>query len=391
MRIPGRCPSWRLPIISPPQFTQIASTMSNISGHPSRDSDLQLLLNLVSAEIDGELADDEVAQLRTLQERYPGESQVFRSRCETLRIHLQRMPVRAANLRLSLGESIPGTATVVRSGTGRIRRWGLPAAFGATAAVIAMVMLLPMINVVPPNQTAGTADGSGAYPKFAPDAPSAAVGNRYLPEPAGPMPGAPAGAAAASAVSGAPAFPERPAGEFPTADNWRILVVRLQEQDSPGIRQEVAAVLERHGLRMSLSRAASMPEWLGVCIPSTLPVQSELLADVQEQFMAEAPEMDPAEIMRFSREEILRVVQESLKSPTQAELSGGELFVASRSEMAQAKTSELPGKPSVSESGGGGAEDLSRLAAGEGGQFATLLVFEFRQGGSGGGLRRIVQ
>ena len=349
--------------------------MSSHSDPSSRKSEIELLQQLVSAALDGELTDTEVEQLRDLQARYPGEHEDFRARCEVLGAGLRRIPVRATVLSLSLGESTPGTAVVVRSGTGRIRRWGLPSAIGVAAAGLSVALLGLMISVVPDQQGAVMTDLPGPPPMPA----NAGAGlptdsSRWMEGPppvAAPMSAAPMSAASMSAAPGAPlgaaAEPQSTPGEFLSAGDWQVVVVRLQTEDAAGVRQELAGVLERHGLKMSVSRAAAMPQWLGVCIPPTLASQDDLLADVQKQFKVDTPELDPAEIMRFSRDEILQLVRQSLEFPTKAEeLNGGELVLASQ-----------------------GEEGLARSVGSSEGKAATLLVFEFRQAGAEDGVRRI--
>lgn len=367
--------------------------MSNISGEPGRDSELQLLLQLISAELDGEASDSEIMQLRQLQDRYPGESRLFRSRCESLGTRLRLIPVQAAVLRVSPGESKPGAALVVHPSAVRIGRWGIPATFGAAAAAVVAFVVVSLNSVKSSNESALVADSSGSSEMLPPAAPEA---NAWM-SPAAPSARSPqpsdgaSGAAMAKTESDVATLHKTAFGELPTADKWRVLVVRMQTGDIAGIKGEVADLLERHGLKMSPSQAATMPEWLGVCIPSTLPMQRELLADVQEKFMAQAQELDPAGIMRFSREEIVHLVTESLNSPTQTELRGGELFVASLPESSEAPGSLVQGKRKAVATAGNGTEDPASGDGGSDRQSATLLVFEFRQGGAEGGLRRIVQ
>lgn len=350
--------------------------MSTSRNLPGRESEIEELEQLVSAELDGELQAEELAKLQNLRGRYPEESQVFRARIEHLGASLRRIPVRSS------GKATECQPTVALRGSaadlaGRAGRQSLRMSIAVSAAIVLAATLVLMVNVAPKN-----AERSVASSESVP-APSAAESLSMESAVDFPMPAAPAvapaaaaapgmraadpglGSAGFSAASSAAASESAPPALL-TGRDWRVVVLRLRTADVSQVQKELAAVLQRHGLTLSGTRVGGMPEWMGVCLPVSHPAEGALLDDVRQQFQSEAPELDPAEIMRFSREEILQLVQRSLESPAGGEPEGGEVLVA-----VSAGTATQSAVPS------------------EGARAGTLLVLEFSGAGGAGGQRRI--
>jgi hypothetical protein len=110
--------------------------------------------------------------------------------------------------------------------------------------------------------------------------------------------------------------------------DWQVVVVKVRRGSPEDVLKELRQVLSRHGLQLARSQPSTMPDWLGVYLPASIPHRENLLTEVQQGLATEAPEWDPAEIMRSSRESILRAVRQSLSSPSRNELAGGEVLVA---------------------------------------------------------------
>jgi hypothetical protein len=153
-----------------------------------------------------------------------------------------------------------------------------------------------------------------------------------------PAPGAPGGFAAARpaaaeeksdvAANSVLRSTDKPIQTLLTEQDWNVVVVRVRSGSPEDVLKELRSLLSRHGLELARSQPTTMPEWLGVFLPASIPARQKLLDEVQQSLTVDPPEWDPAEIMRSSRESILAAVRQSLSSPTRSELIRGELFVA---------------------------------------------------------------
>lgn len=324
-------------------FFSMVSMSSVADSSPSNPSVSALFL-LISAEIDGDLTPAEATELRLLESRFPEESRVFRSKCVRLRSNLQKLPVVSAPVPFSRpsGFSFRRTASV--------------AATLVACGLLMVILLRPLQRGRPADGLVAAAPGSrGIVPSAATDGyvagfpgdvslPMAAAG-APAPAPA-PAPGAPGGFAAARPAAAEEKSDAAARSELRSIDNpiqtllteqdWNVVVVRVRSGSPEDVLKELRSLLSRHGLELARSQPTTMPEWLGVFLPASIPARQKLLEEVQQSLTVDPPEWDPAEIMRSSRESILAAVRRSLTSPTRSELIRGELFVAVSPQSAEA-------------------------------------------------------
>ena len=364
--------------------------MSSVADSSPSNPSVSALFLLISAEIDGDLTPAEATELRLLESRFPEESRVFRSKCVRLRSNLQKLPVVSAPVPFSRpsGFSFRRTASV--------------AATLVACGLLMVLLLRPLQRGRPADGLVAAAPGSrGIVPSAATDGYVAGFpGDVSLPMAAAgapaPAPGAPGGFAAARPAAAEEKSDATANSELRSIDNpiqtllteqdWNVVVVRVRSGSPEDVLKELRSLLSRHGLELARSQPTTMPEWLGVFLPASIPARQKLLEEVQQSLTVDPPEWDPAEIMRSSRESILAAVRRSLTSPTRSELIRGELFVAVSPQSA--------GEPSaLAKVRDAGSEVASQAAIGRISQpqdpGTMLLVFQFPEGGGEIGARRV--
>lgn len=307
-------------------------SMSSVADSSPLNPSVSALFLLISAEIDGDLTPAEATELRLLESRFPEESRVFRSKCVRLRSNLQKLPVVSARVQVSRpsGFSFRRTASVA-----------------ATLVACGLLMVLLLRPLQRGRPVDGVVTAAPASPEIVPSASAdgfvaAFPGDVALPMAAAgapaPAPGAPGGFAAARpaaaeeksdvAANSVLRSTDKPIQTLLTEQDWNVVVVRVRSGSPEDVLKELRSLLSRHGLELARSQPTTMPEWLGVFLPASIPARQKLLDEVQQSLTVDPPEWDPAEIMRSSRESILAAVRQSLSSPTRSELIRGELFVA---------------------------------------------------------------
>ncbi|MFM7058510.1 MAG: hypothetical protein ACKO2P_16475 [Planctomycetota bacterium] len=300
--------------------------MSSAPENPTVHPEDILLFSLISAEFDGELTSAELADLRLLEQRLPEQANAFRVRCARLRDNLQQLPIAPARLPVL----IPAVSRPRQTGFTLLRTTSLIATC-LTCGLVMVLLFRPLSPRTATNDRVVALTDAPAAPRFAPAPATAAAPSARM---AGDRAAAPMASAAplATAPSAAPPDAMPATSDQPklllSEHDWQVVVVRVRHGSPDDVLTEVRQVLARHGLQLARSQPASMPDWLGVCLPASIPHREELLTEVQQGLTADAPEWDPAEIMRSSRESILQAVRQSLASPSRDELVGGEVLVA---------------------------------------------------------------
>ncbi len=352
----------------------------------SNPADSALFL-LISAEIDGELTPAEATELRLLESRFPEQSRVFRNKCDQLRSNLQKLPVAVVRVPVSYPAKYS------------FRRTASVAATLLVCGLLLMLLLRPLQPKIP-------ADGVPAMASGLPERGPSAVADRFVASSspddvlpalqmaaaAAPAPAAAGGFAAASSAPEAAAgsvlrSTDEPIQTLLTERDWNVVVVRVRSGRPDEVLKELRSLLSRHGLELARSQPTTMPEWLGVFLPASIPARQRLLDEVQQSLTVDPPEWDPAEIMRSSRESILAAVRQSLTSPTHSELIRGELFVA--------VSPQVQGEPAaLAKTRDGSAPTISQTAtAARSSQpkdpGTMLLVFQFSPDGGPVGPRKV--
>lgn len=116
--------------------------------------------------------------------------------------------------------------------------------------------------------------------------------------------------------------------EFPSEEQWNVVVVRMDDQDRTAAMQAVQKIVKEHGYDFARSAGKEMPEWLGVVLSAGADESKALLDDLRNKVSIESVEQDPLRIAESSREELIAAVQESLRYPTMSELHHGKVYLA---------------------------------------------------------------
>jgi hypothetical protein len=319
----------------------------------SPNSQLQQLLELLSAQHDGQLSAAEQQQLQQLAAQYPQQARQFQDACHGLSRDLRRLPQRSLPGPIFSAAAEDQVPWLVRHADRRGRRWARLAALVSTLTVLG---LLVMFTRNPPSQP-DRGVVARQTPAFQTDSAAEsvqlqrAVSPQEVPAAAAPVVAAapPAGAVAmsearmsdpqataAESLSGfaAPAqvSPQQVQLLADTAD-WKVVLVKVGTVDRSDVKVRVSKVLQQHGLLLADTAPVQMPEWLGVVLSADALLQQSLIQAVSVAVDGQASEWNPGQILSASREEIIAAVRRSLASPTQAELARGEIYVAVRDDV----------------------------------------------------------
>ena len=349
------------------------------SPYPPPEDFPEILLQLISAEIDGELSPEETRELRKLEAAYPAQAQSVRKQWTALGAGLRGLPVQAQP---SLIFHATGSVVTPVSRGGRGGQI-------AVATVIASMVLGLLIMLRPPKGESqapemarteaapafseGRGSESGAelladastMPSNVFMAPSAAASvmesvsgeagtpnteefsNRIAAKAA--MNAAPsqfqspppmAAAAAAGAGAGGPSIPL----SIPTdgtarlkrvleSGNWNVVVLRAPEALQQTAVKKIESVCQDHGLtlasRPGSAEAEDSVERFGVVLTSSEAGDQEaIVAELEKALNIEEKSTDLPSLSKMSQPEIAAAVRRSLESPTQSELFQGNIHIA---------------------------------------------------------------
>ena len=346
------------------------------SPYPPPEDFPEILLQLISAEIDGELSPEETRELRKLEADYPAQAQSVRKRWTAIKAGLRGLPVQAQPSLI-----FHATGSVVTP-VSRGRRGGQI----AVATVIASMVLGLLIMLRPPKGESqapemarteaapafseGRGSESGAelladastMPSnvfMAPSAPASVMesvsgeagtpnteefSNRIAAKAA--MNAAPsqfqspppmAAAAAAGDGAGGPSIPLTDGTarlkRVLESGNWNVVVLRAPEALQQTAVKKIESVCQDHGLtlasRPGSAEAEDSGERFGVVLTSSEAGDQEaIVAELEKALNIEEKSTDLPSLSKMSQPEIAAAVRRSLESPTQSELFQGNIHIA---------------------------------------------------------------
>lgn len=397
-----------LPVIHglTPVFPPFDTAMPSSPNSPSSDLP-ETLLQLISADMDGELSAAEKLELQAQEAAHPEKVAAIRQRFTAVQTGLKSLPV----------APLPGLlfqtpkATVPQSA----RRRGQVAVVSVITAMVlglmVMVRLLGRTGEPAEGMTMASA-GATAERSAAPMvADSRAADSMVI----GPMAAdsktaadeellaartnvqAPAMSARQSATASAAAGPgaespgahmEQTAAEAPNgtqrlrelldAGKWNVVVLRVSEAQHQTAVQKVESVCQEHGLSLTARpvQGNESVERMGFVLTSSEAAeQNAIVAELEKALGVEAVTDPERSLTEMSREEIARIVRQSLESPTQAELFEGDLYIATpdHSELVAAAEALLQSDAKQKNAAAAAAAANHADVANE----LTLLVLEF--------------
>lgn len=347
------------------------------SSHPSSEDFPENLLQLISAEIDGELSPEETEELRKLEATYPAQAQSLRKQWAALGAGLRGLPVKKQPSLI-----FQATSSVVTP-VSRGHRGGQI----AVATVIVSMALGLLIMMRPPKGESqvpemarteaapafseGRVSESGAelladasaMPSDVLMAPSAAASvmegvsgeagtpnteafsNRIAAKAtmnAAPsqVPSPPLMAAAAGSGAGTPSVSQDNPDDGATRlknvlerGNWNVVVLRAPEALQQTAVKKIESVCQDHGLtlasRPGSAEAEDSVERFGVVLTSSEAGDQEaIVAELEKALNIEEKSTDLPSLSKMSQPEIAAAVRRSLESPTQSELFQGNIHIA---------------------------------------------------------------
>lgn len=313
------------------------------------DPQYQQLLELLSAQQDGQLTAAEQQVLQQLSAQYPQQARQFQDALQALSTDLRRLPRRPLPGPIFSAQAENQVPWLVQRTDARGRRW---ARLTAIVSVLTLAVLLVMFtrngsdrgdgvlvaNLDPSRQAdseaatmpADSSAGSGPAALLeSADAAPAAAAPPAVSAPAMVMADPPLVAAAAPA----PQVDRRQVELLADTVDWKVVLVQVGAVDRSDVKERVGKVLQQHGLLLADTAPVQMPEWLGVVLSGDALLQQSLIQAVSVAVGGQASEWNPGQILSASREEIIAAVRRSLSSPTQAELARGEIYVAVRDDV----------------------------------------------------------
>lgn len=314
-------------------------------------SDLpETLLQLISADMDGELSAAEKLELQAQEAAHPEKVAAIRRRFMAVQTGLKSLPV----------APLPGLlfqTPKVAVPQGARRRGQV-----AVVSVITAMVLGLMVMVRLPGRTGERTEGMTMASAGATAERSAApmvtdslvvdskisadeellAARTNVQAPA--MSAKQSAAASAAAGLGAESpgahmeqtAPETPNGtrrlrELLDAGKWNVVVLRVSEAQQQTAVQKVESVCQEHGLSLTARpvQGNESVERMGFVLTSSEAAEQNAIVAELEKALGVVPDTDPERsLSEMSREEIARIVRKSLESPTQAELFEGDLYIA---------------------------------------------------------------
>ncbi len=351
------------------------------SSHPSSEDCPENLLQLISAEIDGELSPEETEELRKLEATYPAQAQSVRKQWAALGAGLRGLPVQKQPSLIFQATNLP---VMPVTSVSRGRRGGQIAVVTVIASMVLglLIMLRPPKgeSQVPemarteaaPAFSAGRGSESGA--ELLADASTVSTGATMAPSAAASvMEGVsgeagtpnteefsdrivakatmnaapsqfqsppPIAAAAAGAGVGGPSIPL----SIPTdgtarlkrvleSGKWNVVVLRAPESLQQTAVKKIESVCQEHGLtlasRPGSAEAEDTVDRFGVVLTSSeAGDQDAIVAELEKALSIEEKSTDLPSWSKMSQPEIAAAVRRSLESPTQSELFQGNIHIA---------------------------------------------------------------
>lgn len=350
------------------------------SGSPF-DGLSETLLQMISADMDGELSAAEKLELQAWEAANPEKASVIRQRFSSTQADLKSLPIAPVTGLLfsapAAGTPIPVPAAVAPKPK-PIGRSGQVAVASVITAMVLGLMIMVRLPGTPEDGSAqmaksmsAVAEGAmaretsatpqAAAPMAAPtvaESKNVAAADELVASNVGESGSNPramqakvaAGAASAGAGAG-PGLPsaamakmapdsgtglDQPASllrlrKLLDGGTWKVVVLRVPEAQHDTAVQEVTSVCQKHGLALT---ARPMPgnesvERMGFVLTSSEAADQNAIVAELEKALGVQPDADRVRsLSQMSQEEIAKAVRRSLESPTQAELFQGDLYIA---------------------------------------------------------------
>lgn len=345
------------------------------SSHPSSEDFPENLLQLISAEIDGELSPEETEELRKLEATYPAQAQSLRKQWAALGAGLRGLPVKKQPSLIFHATSLPvmpvtsvspgrrggqiAVATVIVSmalgllimmrppkGDSRVpemARMEAAPAFPADrtlengAELLADASAMSSDVSMAPSAVASVMEadsGEAGTPKTETFSDRIAAQAELNVEPLQFQ--SPSSMAAAGVATGSQDIPDDGTTRLKRvleSGKWTVVVLRAPESLQQTAVQKIESVCQDHGLtlasRPGSAGADDSVDRFGVVLTSSeAGDQDAIVAELQKALGIEEKSTDLPSLSQMSQQEIAAAVRRSLEFPTQAELFQGNIHIA---------------------------------------------------------------
>lgn len=310
------------------------------SSPPPSEDFPEILLQLISAEIDGELSPEETVELRKLEADYPAQAQSLRNRWTAIGSGLRGLPVQAQP---SLIFHATGSVVTPVSRGGRSGQIAVVTVIMSMALGL-LIMLRPPKGDSPVPEMARTEAAKGFSAGGVSESGGSESGAELLADvsamPSDVLMAPSAAASVMEGVSGEAGTPNTNPDDGSTrlkkileSGNWNVVVLRAPEALQQTAVKKIESVCQDHGLtlasRPGSAEAEDSVERFGVVLTSSeAGDQDAIVAELEKALRVEEKSTDLPSLSKMSQPEIAAAVRRSLESPTQSELFQGNIHIA---------------------------------------------------------------